>query len=75
MEEALMDHSRLRRLVLEQKLIDYVDFSPRGNEPRFFECGVEFGVARLWWTDWWNLQWITVEECPMDLNKLPKEGD
>ena len=75
MEEALMDHRMLRRLVLEQKLIDYVDLSPRGHEPRYFECGAEFGVAHLWWTDyWWNLQWITVEECPVDLDKLPKEG-
>ena len=73
MEEALMDHKMLRRLVLEQKLIDYAFLSPRGHDPRYFECGAEFGVAYLWWTDWWNLQWITVEECPVDLNRLPKE--
>lgn len=73
MEEALMDHRMLRRLVLEQKLIDYVDLA-RGNEARYFECEAEFGVAYLWWTDYWNLLWITVEECPVDLDKLPKEG-
>ncbi len=76
MEEALMDHSMLRRLVLEQQLREYVSqHRAAGEKASYFECGPEFGVARIVRTTyrWPLLEWITVEECPVDLDDLPKE--
>ena len=72
MEETLMDHRALRRLVLEQKLIDYVYASEPDRLPRYFECGPEFGVAHLWFKGSWRIKWVFVEECPLDLSELPK---
>ena len=73
MEEALMSYKMLRRLVLEQRLVDYVDLIRTGRDPSYFECWAEFGVAHVWWSNGWRIEWITVEECPVDLDDLPKE--
>ena len=78
MEEALMDHRMLRRLVLEQQLRVYVSKHRAAEEkPIYFECGSEFGVARVipGTYRWPMLEWIAVEECPIDLDRLPKEGE
>jgi len=77
MKEALMDHKMLRRLVLEQKLIDYVRTDEQPYGTRLFECGPEFGIAHFTWRvpAGWCLEWRSLEECPVDLSKLPKEGE
>ena len=81
MEESLMDHKMLRRLVLEQKLVDYVYANELDKIPRYFDCGPEFGLVRLYYKGGWRVEWdrgtwnVYVEECPVDLNGLPKQGE
>ena len=69
-----MDHGMLRRLALEQQLRVYVSQNC-AERPIYFECCSEFGVARLvpGTYRWPMLEWIAVEECPVDLDDLPKE--
>jgi len=61
---------------LEERLLAYHQQRPHWHTSTdgYYECGPDFGVARLYADSWdaWRVDWITVEECPVDLAELPK---
>jgi len=68
---------------LEGQLIEYHRGRPHWYTATsgFYECGSEFGVAYIHFDEWasenggeWVVDWIAIEECPIDLAELPK-GD
>ena len=73
----------IRRGELVRQLIDYAAALETGYDKKshVYDCGSEFGAVRVFYDyesrtnepECWEIEWVTVEECPIDLNSLPKK--
>ena len=71
----------IRRGELVRQLIDYTAARETGytKGPHLYDCGPEFGAVRVYYDyesrtkqpECWEIEWISVEECPIDLETLP----